>query len=172
MEKIKRILKFGMRLEKQGENFYEYYRDVVTNKGTKELFDDLAKMERDHYNLLEKKYDELNTKDDLKVISWVVDDREYFDSPKIFGQAADLVPTENEDTQISDLAIMRMAYIIEGDFCEFYKNAAENVENEEVKKFLLQLSEWENGHKEIFQKEYRKLLKEDWEDMENYLALD
>lgn len=170
MEKVKKILKFGMRLEKQGENFYEYYMDRVTNEKTKELFEELAEMEQGHYLLLEEKYNAINTKEDLKVISWVVDDKETFKSPMIFGEQADLMPDE-EDEVISDLAIMRMAYLIESDFAEFYKNAAEQVEEKEIKDFLLQLSEWEIGHRNVFYDEYRQLLKKNWDDMDSYLAL-
>lgn len=171
MKKIKRILKFGMRLEKQGANFYEYYADQVSNEKTKELFEKLKSMEENHYDLLESKYNELNTKDDLKVISWKTDDNEFFDSPMIFGEAADMISDKDENINISDLAIIRMAYLIESDFAEFYKNAAEHVEEEEVKNFLLELSEWETGHKDLFYDEYKKLLKESWDDMDSYLAL-
>lgn len=170
MEKVKKILRFGMRLEKQGETFYEYYKDRVKSDRTKELFEELAEMEREHYLLLEEKYNVINTKDELKVISWVVDDNQAFSSPMIFGEQADLMPDE-EDVIISDLAIMRMAYLIESDFAEFYKNASKHVEEEEVKDFLLQLAKWETGHKEVFYNEYRQLLRKNWDDMDSYLAL-
>lgn len=171
MEKIKKILKFGMRLEKQGENFYEYYMDHVSSDKTKELFYELAKMERGHYELLEKKYNLINTKDDLKVISWVVDDNSVYKSPMIFGNQAKLLPLGDDELVISDLAIMRMAYLIETDFAEYYKNAAVHVDDELIKNFLLQLAEWETEHKNLFYKKYKQLLKENWDEMSSYLAL-
>ncbi len=43
-----------------------------------------------------------------------------------------------------------MAYLIERDFKEFYEEAKEMVADENVKKLLQRLSDWERGHEAIF----------------------
>lgn len=54
---------------------------------------------------------------------------------------------------------------MESDFALFYKNAAEHVKGPEAKKALLELSEWEKQHQEIFRVKYENLLKKSWGDV-------
>ncbi|RKD31243.1 ferritin family protein [Thermohalobacter berrensis] len=164
VEKIVQILKFAQKMEKQGVNFYSHYRDKVKNESVKELFDELVNIEQDHYNLLEKKLNELDAKKDLEVISWVIDEEHYVKSPKIFADNSIL-----DDEYLYDLTVMRIAYLIENDFAEFYKNAAKEVENEAVKSFLEGLAEWEEEHKDLFYGKYQEMLKGNWQDISSYL---
>jgi len=38
MDNIRNILKFSMRMEKQGENFYRYYAGKIKNTNTRQMF--------------------------------------------------------------------------------------------------------------------------------------
>ncbi len=49
-----------------------------------------------------------------------------------------------------------MAYLIEEDFMNFYNQAAERVEDEELKKILKHLAEWEKNHRDMIYKLYQK----------------
>lgn len=169
MDNIKKILQFSMRMERQGENFYRYYAGRVNDVQTGKLFEQLADMERGHYNILKEKFDALGGDESIQVISWVVDIKNHMKSPKIFADEAVAVDTADEDERISDLAIVRMAYLIEKDFAHFYDYAAARVDNEEVKNFLKTLAEWETGHMEIFHDRYKSLMSKNWEDIGSYL---
>lgn len=161
MDKIKNILKFAMKLEKQGENFYTYYADLIKNPDNKKLLLNLAEVEHSHYNFLKKKYDELYFAKDLHDIAWVIDSKNII-HPSIFGNAADHLVPDNHDDTISDLAILRIAYTIEDDFSNFYKTAAKQVDSNDVKKFLMTLSEWEEEHRTIFYNGYSAQLRASW----------
>jgi len=158
-----------MRMEKQGENFYRYYAGKINSVQTKELFEQLADMEREHYRILKDRFDALGGDEDIKVISWVVDIKNPVKGPKIFAHEAVASDAGDEDGYISDLTIIRMAYLIEKDFANFYKYAAAKVDDEEARKFLETLSEWETGHMEVFHNQYQTLMRRDWEDIGSYL---
>lgn len=55
MDKIKSILKFAMRMEKDASDFYEFYMDKAESEETKALFSELALIEKQHYKILNKK---------------------------------------------------------------------------------------------------------------------
>ena len=119
MDNIKKILQFSMRMERQGENFYRYYAGRVNDVQTGKLFEQLADMEKGHYNILKEKFDALGGGREHQVISWVVDIKNYMKSQRYLLMKV-AVDTADEDERISDLAIVRMAYLIEG-LCTFLR---------------------------------------------------
>jgi len=54
-----------------------------------------------------------------------------------------------DEAMVADLPVLRMAYLIERDFAEFYSMAADKTEGE-VKKMLAMLARWESGHERLF----------------------
>ncbi len=167
MDKIQRILGFAMRMEKDAGDFYSYYMDKVQSESTKKLFSELAKIEEHHYGILKSKYDELGFSNPPITISWVVDNSFAAKDPHILANNSDIVGDANGE--LSDLTVIRMAYLIENDFALFYKNAVKFVEDAKVKDFLESLSKWEEEHKELFHDRYQQLLKKHWSDLESII---
>lgn len=167
MSKIKNILSFAMRMEKDAGDFYAYYQDRVQSPSTRKLFSELAETEKRHYEILKSKYDELGFENPPISISWVVDDTFKARDPHILADNSGLLG--ESEAEISDLTIIRMAYLIENDFALFYKQAISLVEDEETKKFLATLSEWEDQHREMFYSSYQNLLKKHWSDLSSII---
>jgi len=167
MDKIKNILRFAMRMEKDAGDFYNYYMDKVQSENTRELFRELSKIEEEHYNILKSKFDELGYNEPPVTISWVVDNNFAAKDPHIISDSSDIAGNSGGD--VSDLTVMRMAYLIENDFAEFYKNAVNVVEEPEVKNFLETLAYWEEQHKQMFFERYQSLLKKHWSDISSII---
>lgn len=163
MDKVQKILNFAMRMEKDAADFYSYYVDKVESPSTKALFAELMETEKQHYGFLKNKYDELGYSDPPITISWVVDNNFAAKDPHILSHNSDVAG--DSDVEISDLSIIRMAYLIESDFAEFYKNALEIVEDDEAKKMIKTLADWEEQHKKLFHEKYQKLVKKYWSDI-------
>ncbi len=163
MDKIKQILKFAMRMEKDAEDFYEFYMDKAVSKETRELFAELAGIERQHFDILKKKFEQLEYSEPPITISWVVDDSFKARDPHILADNSDILP--ELDANAGDISVIRMAYLIETDFAYFYSKAAEAMEDAGVKKFLTELSGWEKQHSELFYKKYLSLLDENWKNI-------
>lgn len=165
--KIQTILKFAMRMEKDAGDFYSYYLDKVKEDSTKKLFSELVGIERQHYNVLRKKFEELGFQDPPVSISWVVDNNFTAIDPHIISDNSDIIGDSESDS--SDLTIIRMAYLIENDFALFYKNAAELVDDAAAKKVLTDLAEWEEQHRRLFYDRYQSMLKKYWSDISSII---
>ena len=76
------------------------------------------------------------------------------------------------DLDVSDLSVIRMAYLIESDFAEFYKNALAAIEEDDAREMLQTLADWEEQHKKLFQEKYNKLIKKHWSDISSIVFPD
>jgi len=56
--------------------------------------------------------------------------------------------------------VLRMAYLIERDFVEFYEMAADRVDDENAKEALGMLARWERGHERLFKEMHDQAFEE------------
>lgn len=153
------ILKYAMQMEQEGAAFFRSNAERFQDPTTKDLFLKLAKVEESHYDYIKgrlDKYEQGEVVTDIEPPAFALEES------KIFVERA---KSEHLDTTLlesdtPDMTILRMAYLIEKDFAEFYEEAAEYVDDESLKDLFIQLSDWEKGHESLFKKEYRRLLKE------------
>ncbi len=162
MSKLKQIIEYAMRMENDAEEFYSYNLEKVRSAEHKKLFEELAEMEKTHYAVLSSIYDMLKVTPPPIELSWVVDDTSREKNVSIIADSSELISNEQA---LSDLSIIRMAYLMESDFALFYANAANQVEDKEAKNFLLELADWEKKHETMFKVRYEKLLKQSWSDV-------
>ena len=156
------ILQFAMDMELQGQNFYASFSDKVENPVSKKMFESLAKEERRHYDILKKEYENIEVNQEWSG----TENLDEFKGENIFEvrKEAEDISTEDLKSSTSDISILRMAYLIENDFAEFYKKAVDNTEDPKGKKMLETLYEWENEHRKVFYEEYQKAMKDNWSD--------
>lgn len=150
------IIDYAMKMEKMGQDFYLNYMDKVKNPKIKVLFERLAKVELEHYNFLKQHYDHLQKHNtwDLNI--------EFKDGEDIFKNEKSDISSLDLEHEVSDLPILRMAYLIENDFVNFYEKAMNHIEDEDGKKILNFLAKWEISHREGFFKEYKELMQDNW----------
>lgn len=157
--KVVGILKYALEMELSGHNFFKEKAEIFQSPTTRGLFLDLAGIEMEHYNLIKKELDTY-TRDPR---NFTVDEEIMTrDEGTIFKQrqSSESLDTTLVESDVPDLTVMRMAYLIERDFKEFYADAVDMVDDDNVKKLLTRLSLWESGHEEIFKREYDRLKKE------------
>ena len=157
--KVVNILKYALEMEMNGHNFFKKSAETFTSPVTKSLFLELAKVELEHYNLIKKELESYTDSPENFEVNEEVLER---DESTIFAQrqGSEALDTTLVESDVPDLNIMRMAYLIERDFKEFYDEAKDMVDDENVKKLLQRLSDWERGHETIFKREYDRLKKE------------
>lgn len=166
MNRIKSVIEYAMRMEKDAREFYSYNLDRVESPEIKKLFGELIEIENSHYDMLNKVYEGMDITPLPINISWVVDDTSRELNTSIIADNSELIST---DKSISDLSVIRLAYLMESDFALFYKNAAEQIDEPEAKKALMELSEWEKQHQELFRVRYEHLLKKSWSDITSFI---
>jgi len=76
-----------------------------------------------------------------------------FDDEGFFSQRAvsELLEQSVMEAMVPDLPVLRMAYLIERDFAEFYEMAASEAEGE-AKEALEMLARWERSHESLFRR--------------------
>lgn len=153
------ILKYAAEMEKSGQAFFLEKSQEFQNPVTRKLFTDLAQIEEDHYRFIMRQL-ERYTKNPADFT--VSEDVKAHDESTFFAQRddAERLDVTLAESQVPDLNVLRMAYLIERDFKEFYADAVEMVEDPELKSLFNMLSRWESGHEKLFKGEYDRLKKE------------
>lgn len=146
------ILKLAEQFEIEGYKFYTAKKEEVKSKHVSDIFDYLAQMEKEHTEFIRRLVKTLEEGREVEAIE--MQDSSYFKS-RYEGQK--IQETSQED-DIADLAVLRMAYLIEKDFMEFYKKAADNEKNESVRKVLVLLQDWEECHKRIIEEQMKAII--------------
>lgn len=159
MQNYESILRYAMQMELDGHNFYMDNKDKFEKTTSKRIFEELADIEMDHYNYLKSLLEEYLETDQITVDEDIIEKEEDL---SIFEEREDSEKIEYtlEQSDIPDLTIMRMAYLIERDYKEFYQGVADKAENEDIKEVFTTLAKWEAGHEKLFKREYDRLMKE------------
>ncbi|MGM0641177.1 MAG: ferritin-like domain-containing protein [Thermotogota bacterium] len=160
MSRVLGILKYALSREKEGNVFYKNNKDKVKNAQLKEIFENLAEMEYDHMKYIQELID--TTENGNKKLNEVIfeEDNSFFETRK----KNEIVEKDIED-MTSDLSILRMAYLIEEDFKNFYENAAKNIEDKDAIDILNKLANWEKTHRDTLYQLYRDMMKDYWDEM-------
>ncbi len=153
------LLKYAMQMEKDGAQFFRDSAARFQDATTQGLFERLAKVEESHYRYLEQKLEEYTdgtldgSAEDAQMNQG---EQDIFESRK----ESEHLDTTLMESDTPDITILRMAYLIEKDFAEFYEEMQDYVEDENLKALFGQLSTWEKGHETLFKSEYKRLMKE------------
>lgn len=159
-KKVLGILEYALAKEMEGMQYYESKANYVHNEKVKEVFKQLSLMEKDHVDYIQSLINKIN---EDEYISYKEDDiGDVFRNR----QKNEIVYSGNLTALKTDLPVLRMAYLIEEDFMKFYEKSAEKIDNEEVKKILNHLAEWEKVHRDMVYELYQAASKDYWRHMD------
>ena len=140
-------------MELQGHNFYKENSEKSDNPMTKEILTKLAKTELDHYEYLKSLLKEY---EDTNAVSGEIPLPKEEDVIFQHRKDSEKLDAAIEQSMIPDMNVLRMAYLIEEDFQQYYENMAKKVDDPKLKDILLKFSDWEAGHAKLFRGEYQK----------------
>ncbi len=157
MSDTRKILEYALAMEKKGTAFYREQAEQVRDEEIKKLLHRLSQFEQEHVNYLQNKIDELREKADITFDPQAISEEEvsFFSRKK----------GELEEDSKNDLPVIRMAYLIEKDFHDFYKKAGQKADGDQARKLFLELAAWEEKHLNYLYKMYQQILQEFWFDM-------
>ena len=144
---VRRILDYALEREHQGMAFFQQNAGRLHHPTAQGIFEQLAEEERKHIVYIEGLLAQLDSTGELDSKSPLPADTDFF------SQRADLEQLDQTvyESMIPDVTILRMAYLIERDFAEFYTQAAEKTSGE-VRAALEKLARWETGHELLFKR--------------------
>ena len=143
---IHKIYEYALNCEHEGKRFFEQNAERLGHAAAVDAFKQLAVEEQEHIEFIEAQIDALD-KGKLPNPSMGIELEEVgFYSQRAESEMLDQAVLE---AMVPDLPVLRMAYLIERDFVEFYEMAASRSEGE-AKKTLEMLAVWERDHEKLF----------------------
>jgi rubrerythrin len=142
---ILRIYEYALSREKEGKRFFEENATRLQNAAASSAFRRLVIEEQKHIDYIQFQIDELTGQPStFEGIDLTAGDN-------IFAKRAENenVRQSVDESMVADLPVLRMAYLIERDFAEFYEMASRKVEGE-AREVLTMLANWEHSHERLF----------------------
>ena len=142
---IKKILEYALEREHEGKRFFSENAGRLQNAAAQSAFRAIAEEEQRHIEYISAQIAALNSgaeapSPELPKAGFFADRAE---SQSIIDTVA--------ESMVADLPVLRMAYLIERDFAEFYAMAAGKSEGK-AREILEMLSNWESGHERLFKR--------------------
>jgi len=153
---IRKIFEYALSREYEGKRFFEENAKRLNEAAAVEAFQQLAGEEQKHIDFIRHQIDSLDAG-----LPGSIDFGSQLEQKGFFSQRAqsEIIDQKVAEAMVPDLPVLRMAFLIERDFAEFYETSAAQAEGE-GKKVLTLLSQWERGHERLFKHFYDRAFEE------------
>jgi rubrerythrin len=148
---IRKVLEYALQREYEGKAFFENNAERLSNAAATGAFKAIAKEEQRHIEFVQAQIDVLDAKGAGKETAKM--SAPDLDETAFFANRADkeMIQQTVDEAMVADLPVLRMAYLIERDFTEFYQQAASKAEGD-ARIILEMLARWEAGHERLFKR--------------------
>jgi rubrerythrin len=149
---IQKIYEYALSREYEGKRFFEENAERLSHAAAVNAFQQLASEEQKHIEFIKKQINLLN-EGRVGNIDYGVS----IDQAGFFSQRArsEIIDQSVAEAMVPDLPVLRMAYLIERDFADFYQSSSIQATGE-AKQVLEMLAKWEHGHELLFKNLYDK----------------
>lgn len=143
---IRKIYEYALQREHEGKKFFEDNAARLSHTAAIQAFLTLAKEEQKHIEFIESVLHALDEGQPVpeSVISEIQGSSFFAD--RLLSEHLDQTTLES---MVPDLPVLRMAYLIERDFSEFYESSAAAGEGP-AREVLTMLAQWERSHERLF----------------------
>jgi rubrerythrin len=148
---IRKVFEYALQREYEGKRFFEENAGRLQNAAAMGAFKAIAIEEQRHIEYIQS---QLNTLKDGTSTAPELPSAGFFADRADGESIADTIA----ESMVADLPVLRMAYLIERDFSEFYALAASHAEGD-ARKTLEMLAHWEAGHERLFKSMHDKAFK-------------
>ena len=148
---IRKVLEYALQREYEGKAFFENNAERLSSAAAVGAFKAIAKEEQRHIEFIQGQIDALDAKESGQETA--AQPAPKLDETQFFANRADaeMIDQTVHEAMVADLPVLRMAYLIERDFSEFYHQAATKAEGD-AKIILDMLARWEAGHERLFRR--------------------
>ncbi len=153
---IHKIYEFALSREYEGKRFFEENAARLSEAAAVNAFRQLAGEEQKHIDFIRKQIDSID-----QGRAGNVDYGIQLEQAGFFSQRAqsEIIDQTVAEAMVPDLPVLRMAYLIERDFAEFYESTASQADGE-VKEVLSMLAGWERRHERLFKQFFDRAFEE------------
>ncbi len=143
---IQKIYEYALQREYEGKRFFEENAGRLGNAAAVDAFKKLAAEEQRHIEFIQTQLSLLGEGRLSSAALGAEMENAGFFSQRAMSESIEQTVME---AMVADLPVLRMAYLIERDFAEFYEMAAAQTEDD-AKEVLTLLAHWERGHERLF----------------------
>lgn len=143
---IEKIYHYALQREYEGKRFFEENAARLSHAAAVGAFKQLAGEEQKHIEFIQRQIEALKAHAPADTALGADLEKAGFFSQRALSESLDQTVLE---AMVPDLPVLRMAYLIERDFAEFYELSAQQVEGE-GRQVLEMLARWERGHEKLF----------------------
>ena len=153
---ILKIYEYALAREHEGKRFFDSNAERMSHSAAVGAFQQLAAEEQKHIYFINLQIEIVKSGKPSDASAGVEMEQAGF-----FTQRASLASIDQTvaEAMVPDLPILRMAYLIERDFAEFYEMSAQKTEGE-AQRVLAMLAHWERGHERYFKEWHDKIFNE------------
>jgi len=153
---IQKIYEYALQREYEGKRFFEENAERMKHSAAAGIFRELAVEEQKHIEFIQGQLDALKKGEAANETLATEMETEGFFSQRARSELMDQTVLE---AMVPDLPVLRMAYLIERDFAEFYEMSSKKAGGE-ARKVLEKLARWERGHEELFNEMHDRAFEE------------
>lgn len=150
---VRKVYEYALQREHEGMRFFRDNAGRFGHAAVSGAFEKLAAEEEKHIAFIQGLLDALSSTDESGLELGAALEKEGFFSTRAESEMLDQTVIES---MVPDLSVLRMAYLIERDFAEFYEMAAAQAQDEAARKSLKMLAQWERGHERLFKSMHDK----------------
>lgn len=143
---IRKIYQYALGREREGKRFFEENASRLSHSAAVEAFERLAAEEQKHIEYIQNQLDALDRSEIADIQSGMEMEEAGFFTARA---GSEFIDQSVAEAMVPDLPVLRMAYLIERDFAEFYEMAADKADGES-KQVLSMLAGWERRHEALF----------------------
>ena len=134
---VRRIYEYALQREREGRDFFQRNAERMSHAAAVEIFRKLAAEEQKHIEFIQRLLKSAESGQPAFETGFELQ------QDNLFSQRAELERLDQTtiESMVPDLTILRIAYLIERDFAEFYETAAQEVEGD-ARQALTMLARW------------------------------
>jgi rubrerythrin len=154
---IRKIYQYALQREYEGKRFFQENAERLNNSTAINAFKRLVNEEQRHIEYIQYQIDMLEG----KPADFPEPAVPPLQTNDVFAGRASKEGIEDSiaEAMVADLPVLRMAYLIERDFAEFYEQSAAQFEGE-AREVLSMLANWERSHERLFKSFHDKAFNE------------
>ena len=153
---IQKIYEYALAREHEGKRFFESNAERLSHAAAVGAFKQLAAEEQKHIDFINLQIAFLKRGESSDASAGVEMEKAGFFTQRASSTSIDQTVSE---AMVPDLPVLRMAYLIERDFAEFYEMTAQKADGE-AQRVLSMLAHWERGHERYFKEWHDKIFNE------------
>jgi rubrerythrin len=143
---VRKIYGYALQREYEGKRFFDENAQRLSHAAAVQAFKRLAGEEQKHIEFIQRQIDLLDQGMPSSAEMGEELERAGFFTTRAASEGLDQTVLE---AMVPDLPVLRMAYLIERDFAEFYEMASQKTQGE-AKHVLEMLAGWERKHESFF----------------------